>query len=739
MSRRQKPKTKLQVETLENRALMTVVVNPLTHVLEITGTNIADTFAVSQVGNILSVTEGTGVGAVGYNFDLTVTNIVQISADLKGGGDSMTCSDSVLLPVRADGGTEGDYIRGGGVADVLLGSDGADVLDGGAGSDDLDGGDQNDRLIGGVGNDFADGGEGNDTISGGIGNDTLEGWGGVDRIHGDDGDDWIYGKTNNDFLWGDKGFDTIDGGEDDNDHIWGGTEKDTLMGGSGNDTIMGDSANDSLLGGEGNDSLNGGDGKDTLDGGTERDTVVGGNGIDSVMGGDGNVLLWGDGTGATTPGDDVLFGGDGNDTVNGDGANDTLDGEAGNDTLNGGAGNDTLRGGDDNDSIRGGSGNDRAYGGADTDKMFGDGGEDQMFGDAGTDTLDGGGQDDVLVSIDNDTVDKLWGRGGFDSFWVDDNGGSLDNVRDETVNEADTNLHFVDAFANGPDKTMNGDGIIDPSGGESSANFAGKPLFSAAGPVVTDIHQGAVGDCWLLASLGAAVNVTPNVIRQSIVDLGDGTYAIHTQDQVLGTDTYFRVDTDLPVTLDDPSKPQFAGLGAADSLWVALVEKAWATENGNDYSNIESPILNPFSQVGTPYFPLGQVGGTNRNLYRISDGSAVLGDILANGWAGTYCTKLDEADVETTVPSHCYAIIGVGDDNDQDGIPDTVTLYNPHGVDNSLQYNPDGTLVVDGQGNPIRDSVDGSDDGIVTLTIEQFIHDAQDPVGAITADFNAYL
>ena len=215
----------------------------------------------------------------------------------------------------------------------------------------------------------------------------------------------------------------------------------------------------------------------------------------------------------------------------------------------------------------------------------------------------------------------------------------MDNVRDETTKEADTNLHLVDAFANGADKTLDGDGIVDPSGGESSVDFAGKPLFSVAGPIVSDVKQGALGDCWLLSSLAAGVNVTPNVIRQLIVDLGDGTYAVDFQDQVLNTHEFFRVDTDLPVLKDNQTVPQFAGLGLDDSLWVALVEKAWATDKGNDYSNLESPILNPFSEVGNPYYPLGQIGGTNRNLYPVSSGANLLCDIAANGWAGVYCTR----------------------------------------------------------------------------------------------------
>jgi hypothetical protein len=45
------------------------------------------------------------------------------------------------------------------------------------------------------------------------------------------------------------------------------------------------------------------------------------------------------------------------------------------------------------------------------------------------------------------------------------------------------------------------------------------------------------------------------------------------------------------VRLDDLAVPQFAKLGSDDSRWVALVEKAWATDKGNDYLQLESPIF----------------------------------------------------------------------------------------------------------------------------------------------------
>jgi Ca2+-binding RTX toxin-like protein len=734
MSRSNQPRPWLRLDTLESRALMTVTYNPATDVVTVTGTNAADTYRCYQVGNLLTIEEGVAPAVGTSTFDLLLQPVVRISVDLQDGGDRFVADPSVQVPVWASGGPGADAIVGGSKADNLSGGDQNDVLDGGVGNDTLTGGNHSDNITGGNDHDTISAGDGNDTVAGGDGNDTIDGFWGVDRIHGDSGDDTIYGDIGNDLLWGDKGFDYIDGGVDSEDRIWGGTENDTLIGSSGNDHIWGEQGTDTLDGSEGHDVLDGGTENDTLAGSADRDTLTGGDGNDDLDGGTENDSLFGDGIGAAAPGDDTLHGGAGNDRVNGDAGADLLFGDGNNDSLTGGTGNDTADGGAGNDTVRGGDGQDRLYGKDGADQLFGDNQNDQLYGDQGADSLDGGANDDTLVSIDDFATDTLTGGTGKDSFWADQSGNAFDLITGATAAETDTNTHFVDAFANGADKVLDGDGISDPTGGESSADFAGVPLFSESGPRVADIDQGDLADCWLLASLAAAVDVSPNVARQLIVDLGDGTYAVHTQDALLGTDEYFRVDTDLPVTQDDPTKPQFAGLGANGSLWVALVEKAWAIDKNNDYMNLESQF-DPFSQTGTSYYPLGQIGGTNRNLYPISDGSAVLGDIAANDWAGTYWTRTSDEDAMYTVDSHCYAILS--SETDANGLT-IVHLYNPHGEDRTPLYNEDGSPMLNEDGEQMKGYTDDANDGFVTLTLDQFVHDAQGPVGAITADFNAY-
>lgn len=197
-----------------------------------------------------------------------------------------------------------------------------------------------------------------------------------------------------------------------------------------------------------------------------------------------------------------------------------------------------------------------------------------MFAGLGDDNLRGGDGNDVLVSIDGDTNDDLWGENGDDSFWVDREGfwifASNDNIHDATTFEQQSNVHKVGSFSNGADKTLNGDNLADPTDSGTTRNLKNLPLFSNSGPSSRDIDQGGVGDCWLLAGLGAAADANANSIRQTVVDLGDGTYGVE-----LGG-KFYRVDADLPTVSSTNSSLRYAGLGQDDSLWAAIVEKAYA-------------------------------------------------------------------------------------------------------------------------------------------------------------------
>jgi hypothetical protein len=311
------------------------------------------------------------------------------------------------------------------------------------------------------------------------------------------------------------------------------------------------------------------------------------------------------------------------------------------------------------------------------------------------------------VSIDGDDTDTLFGNGGFDSFWVDQTNGwpnkTTDNVSDCDANEEETNLHEVASFHNGADLTLDGDAIADPTGGTAYANYSAYPLFGAGGPTLTDITQGELADCWLLSSLGTAVNQVQNVINQLVAELGDGTYAVQINNDV------FRVDGDLPY-VNDYYSLEYADFGNDECIWVCIVEKAWALHKNGDYSSLNND---------SPYGPLGKIGGESRTIWNPWGNSAtILASIDVPFVGGVACSQLGANSCDSLENSHCYAITDVG--YDANGAVSTVTLYNPWGYD--------GGTLVDADPN----------DGLVTLTVSQFEHDIQNFGGVVSADFTDY-
>ena len=264
------------------------------------------------------------------------------------------------------------------------------------------------------------------------------------------------------------------------------------------------------------------------------------------------------------------------------GGDDYLEGYNGADTFDGGAGNDKLVGYGGNDLMFGGSGNDVLLGMNGNDQLVGQDGDDHLNGGAGNDKMGGGNGNDVLIAIDGLTGDYAQGDAGRDTAWVDQNGTAADQLYGFA---SEDKAQFVNGFANGADRTLDGDRIADPvvKSGQTYKAFWNNPLFGSSGPAPTDIRQGQLGDCYLLAGLSAIAMDNPHAIRQNVVDLDDGTYGVR-----LGN-RFYRVDNDLPVNGASSTSPAYAGLGGQNAMWVAAIEKAFAhyRTGANSYASIE--------------------------------------------------------------------------------------------------------------------------------------------------------
>ncbi len=299
----------------------------------------------------------------------------------------------------------------------------------------------------------------------------------------------------------------------------------------------------SFSGGAGNDSFtnltslpstaNGNDGDDDLQGGSGADFLIGDYGNDTLHGNGGADVLWGSGDG------DILYGGTGNDTLHGHGGADQLHGEDGNDLLNGGSSNDTL------------------------------------YGESGQDTF-------MAVGLGADT---LIGGSQWDYYWAD----AADTITDPSALELSLGyVHVISGFHHisyngGLTSTPVGleplgEDLADPLPSSSDSgltllDFKDRPLFGPNGPSKNDIFQGSVGDCYFVASLSAIADVNPEFIRNMVIALGDGTYAVRFYQN--GVPIYVRVDADLWVN-SVTSQLRYAKLGSTGALWVPIVEKAYA-------------------------------------------------------------------------------------------------------------------------------------------------------------------
>jgi hypothetical protein len=175
-----------------------------------------------------------------------------------------------------------------------------------------------------------------------------------------------------------------------------------------------------------------------------------------------------------------------------------------------------------------------------------------------------------------------------------------------------------------PSTTVSGgaDGVATPAyapaGGYPSLFGGGTPvsLYGPSGePLVTDVLQGQVGDCWFLSALAEVAYRDPMMIKNMIHTNGNGTYTVELwklsgKNNVTETREFITVDDELPMLNGSPC---FAST-PNNVLWPAIFEKAAAELNGPgaafSYQSLngdgDSP---PFSYPGGQTNPLDYYAG----------------------------------------------------------------------------------------------------------------------------------
>ncbi len=226
------------------------------------------------------------------------------------------------------------------------------------------------------------------------------------------------------------------------------------------------------------------------------------------------------------------------------------------------------------------------------------------------------------------------------------------------------------------------------------ASAAG-PLFVGT-PSINNEKQGALGDCYLIATLGSLASSDPDSVRNMFIDNGDSTFTVRfysgtygaTQSsnglvsdgfrEGSGVADYITVDRFLPSYSNGTFAYSNAGMSVRSTtapLWIALAEKAYAQwvaggksgRNGtNSYASIEGGWMGVVN---------AQITGKNSNWTWFSNEAnrQVLINAIQSRQAVTLGTKSSGVG-NGLVAGHAYSVSGY---NPTTG---TFTLFNPWGT-----------------------------------------------------------
>jgi hypothetical protein len=216
-------------------------------------------------------------------------------------------------------------------------------------------------------------------------------------------------------------------------------------------------------------------------------------------------------------------------------------------------------------------------------------------------------------------------------------------------------------------------------------------LFGPDGvPQIEGVHQGAIADCYFLASGGALAYSNPSRLESLIQNDPGGGWSVTFQ---YWSSVVYR---DVPVVIHTSNQLSSTLQTVANGeVWPLVLEKAYAafrTWNGSTSQNTMASLGWGFA--GSALLALGDDCVSRSITYMTpQDVYAMLSTALANGQPILFHTS---ATAPTMVQSHVYAITGVS--TDTHGVC-WVTTYNPWGfyetrTESDLLLNSAGMLVI---------------------------------------------